>query len=77
MAFLLENVVPWRRNLNEYRKMFKLTDEDLSKKIIGFGDGSASFNFEAKELGYNVIFLDPIYKFTSEDLEKKIYECHP
>lgn len=74
MAFLLENVVPWGRNLNEYRKMFKLTDEDLSKKIIGFGDGPASFNFEARELGYNVTSLDPIYQFTRTELDKRINE---
>jgi hypothetical protein len=72
MAFLLENVVPWGRNLNEYKKMFKLTDEDLSKKIIGFGDGPASFNFEASRLGYNVTSLDPIYQFTKTELEKRI-----
>ncbi|WP_459478311.1 SAM-dependent methyltransferase [Clostridium saccharoperbutylacetonicum] len=73
MAFLLKDVVPWGRNLNEYRKMFDLTDEELSnKKIIGFGDGPASFNSEAKGLGYDVTSLDRIYKFTRLELDKRI-----
>lgn len=74
MAYLLENVVPWGRNFNEYKKMFQLTDEDLLKKIIGFGDGPASFNCEASKLGYKVTSLDPIYQFSGENIEKRIIE---
>lgn len=75
MAFLLKDVVPWGRNLNEYRKIFSLTDEELSnKKIIGFGDGPASFNSEATELGYDVTSLDRIYQFTRIELDKRISE---
>lgn len=33
MAFKLDSVVPWGRNLNEYTMMFKLGEEDLSKKL--------------------------------------------
>ncbi|MGE5628061.1 MAG: SAM-dependent methyltransferase [Solirubrobacterales bacterium] len=75
MGFILKDVVPWGRNLNEYRKMFNLTDEELAnKKIIGFGDGPASFNSEAKKLGYDVTSLDPIYQFTNIELDKRISE---
>ncbi len=31
MAFQLNNVVPWGRNLAEYRLMFELSDEDMKK----------------------------------------------
>jgi len=74
MAYLLENVVPWGRNFNEYKKMFQLTDEDLLNKIIGFGDGPASFNCEASKLGYKVTSLDPIYQFSGENIGKRIIE---
>lgn len=47
MAFQLNNVVPWGRNMDEYKSMFLLNEEDMKKKIAGFGDGPASFNFEA------------------------------
>ena len=47
MGMKLEKVVPWGRNIDEYRSMFLLTDDDMKKKIAGFGDGPASFNFQA------------------------------
>lgn len=72
MAFQLNSVVPWGRNLAEYRLMFQLTDEDLSKKIAGFGDGPASFNYEASEWGYSVTSFDPVYQFSKDALQRRI-----
>lgn len=74
MAFKLDSVVPWGRNLNEYTMMFKLGKEDLSKKIAGFGDGPASFNYEAKQKGYFVTSFDPIYQFSKSELQQRIEE---
>jgi len=71
----LENVVPWGRNLEEYQKMFLLSKEDLqSKKILGCGDGPASFNFEVTQLNGNITSIDPIYKFTKDEIQKRIDE---
>lgn len=64
MAFELENIVPWGRNIAEYRWMFMLSDDDLKKKIAGFGDGPASFNSGAAKQGYSVTSYDPVYQFT-------------
>ena len=74
MAFKLNSVVPWGRNLNEYRLMFQLSDSDMSKKIAGFGDGPASFNYEATQQGYSVTSFDPIYCFSERDLQNRIEE---
>lgn len=74
MAFQLDHVVPWGRNLNEYRSMFCLDDSDLSKKIAGFGDGPASFNCEATRLGCAVTSFDPVYQFSRAELEQRIEE---
>ncbi|MGL5258824.1 MAG: hypothetical protein ACRC7V_01820 [Lachnospiraceae bacterium] len=74
MAFMLSNVVPWGRTLGEYVEMFQLTELDLSKRIIGFGDGPASFNYEATQAGYNVTSLDIIYQFTQEQIADRIQE---
>ncbi|WP_028980416.1 hypothetical protein [Sporocytophaga myxococcoides] len=74
MAFELKNVVPWGRNLSEYISMFSLTDSDLSKRIISFGDGPASFNREMTKLNHKVISLDPIYQFTKDELLQRIAE---
>ena len=72
MGFLLENVVPWGRTRSEYIKMFSLSDNDLSKKIASFGDGPASFNYESKINGCNVISFDIIYQFSKEEIEIQI-----
>lgn len=74
MAFELKNVVPWGRNLEEYTKIFKLTDSDLNRSIISFGDGPASFNSEMTQLGKKVVSLDRIYQFTKAELKQRIDE---
>jgi len=72
--FELKNTVPWGRNLDEYTRMFKLSGDDLSTKIISFGDGLASFNAEMTKLGKSVVSIDPIYQFTAEELHQRIEE---
>ena len=67
----LKNVIPFGRSLEEYWLMFGLTEKDLDKKIVGIGDGPASFNAEMKELGNNVTSVDPLYEFTGEEIEKQ------
>ncbi len=74
MAFQLNSVVPWGHNLEEYRTMFRLTGEDLSGRIAGFGDGPASFNCEATRLGASVVSFDPIYAFPANALHARIEE---
>ena len=74
MAFELKNVVPWGRSLEEYIKIFKLTDSDLNSRIISFGDGPASFNSEMTKLDKMVVSLDPIYQFTKAELKQRIDE---
>ena len=49
--FSLEKVVPWGRSFAEYIRMFSLTEEDLEKRILGCGDGPASFNAELTKKG--------------------------
>jgi len=68
MAMKLETVVPFGRSLDEYIKMFDLTEVDLGKRILGVGDGPASFNAEATPLGYRVTSIDPIYQFSSAEI---------
>ncbi|MBN1646414.1 MAG: hypothetical protein JW874_00155 [Spirochaetales bacterium] len=55
MALTYDEVVPWGRNYREYCDMFDLSPEDLDKKIIGCGDGPASFNYEMKQNGRRLI----------------------
>jgi hypothetical protein len=68
----LEEVVPWGRTLEEYKAMFSLSATDLSAKILGCGDGPASFNSEMTELGHSVVSIDPVYQFSAEQIEQRV-----
>jgi hypothetical protein len=70
----LEKVVPFGRSLDEYIGMFRLSPSDLEQKILGVGDGPASFNAEATQLGYHVTSIDPIYQFSGTDIFARFTE---
>jgi len=70
----LANIVPWGRRLLEYKEMFNLTENDLKSKIVGCGDGPASFNAELTSCGGSVISVDPTYRFTKEQFASRIDE---
>ena len=74
MPFELEQTVPWGRTLSEYKSLFNLTDLDLDKRIVSFGDGPASFNKEMTALNKRVVSIDPVYRFSSQDLRQRIAE---
>jgi hypothetical protein len=68
MVMKLEKIVPYGRSLDEYLKMFNLSKTDLQKRILGIGDGPASFNAEGTNLGYNLTSIDPIYEFSGAEI---------
>jgi len=76
MSFTLEKVVPWGRSFDEYVAMFALDGDDLQKKILGCGDGPASFNATLTHLGGSVVSVDPIYRFTAEEIAKRLDETY-
>jgi hypothetical protein len=73
----LSEVVPWGRSFSEYEKMFSLSSDDLTKKILGCGDGPACFNAELSANGGNVISIDPIYQFSASQIQTRIEEVYP
>jgi hypothetical protein len=70
--FSLNQVVPWGRSFDEYRRMFALTDDELGLRIVGCGDGPAGFNPEASRRGMKVISCDPIYCYDVNQLRERI-----
>jgi SAM-dependent methyltransferase len=71
MVVKLESVVPFGRSLNEYIQMFSLTTTDLGQRILGIGDGPASFNAEATRRGVQVTSIDPIYAFSGAEIQRR------
>ena len=70
--FTLQQVVPWGRSFDEYSRMFGLSGRDLSLRILGCGDGPASFNAEATRRGAAVISCDPIYGWDAAQIRERI-----
>jgi len=68
----LNEVVPWGRTLDEYKQMFNLSATDLNARILGCGDGPASFNAEMTALGGSVVSVDPIYQFSAEQIRQQV-----
>ena len=76
MSVTLNQVIPWGRSLQEYKRMFNLSAEELDLRILGVGDGPASFNSEMNALGHTVLSIDPIYSFLKAQIEGRIEESY-
>jgi hypothetical protein len=74
VSFTLNRVVPWGRSFDEYRRMFALSESDLRGRIVGAGDGPASFNAEATNRGVSVVSCDPLYAFAADAIARRIDE---
>ncbi|MEC4682215.1 MAG: SAM-dependent methyltransferase [Nitrospirota bacterium] len=72
MAFRLEEVVPLGRSFEEYRRMFALSDRDLTQRILGCADGPASFNSGLTKRGGEIVSVDPLYRFSREEIRNRI-----
>lgn len=72
MPFTLDDVVPWGRSFDEYVEMFALTPGDLDGRILGCGDGPASFHTTLNQRGGRILSVDPLYEFGTEDLRARI-----
>ena len=66
------DVVPWGRTFEEYCDMFNLSAAELTLKIIGVGDGPASFNAQMYQRGTPIISIDAIYRYSVQELRKRI-----
>jgi len=70
----LQQTVPWGRSLDEYVRMFALGERELGLRIVGCGDGPASFNAQMSRKGKRVISVDPLYRFSAAEIAQRIDE---
>jgi SAM-dependent methyltransferase len=70
--FTLDQVVPWGRSFDEYRRMFALTDENFQLRILDCGAGPASFASEAARRGTYVVACDPLYQWETRQITERI-----
>ena len=74
MPFSIDRVVPWGRSPAEYRAMFALDETHLGGRILGCGDGPASFNAELSAQGSTVVSVDPLYAVSAAAIERRVEE---
>ena len=74
MPFSIDRVVPWGRSAAEYQAMFGLDGPDLGGRLLGCGDGPASFNAEMSAQGRAVVSIDPLYAVSAAGIERRIGE---
>jgi hypothetical protein len=76
MTIKLDEVVPWGRSFDEYQRMFALSELDLTGRILGCGDGPASFNAEGTARGCRIVSCDPIYGFGAAEIQDRVHKCY-
>lgn len=76
VAFRYDEVVPWGRSHEEYLRMFALRDADLGRRLLGCGDGPASFNREWTRRGGRVLSVDPLYALPAPRIAQRIDETY-
>ena len=64
------------RSFNEYLDIFNLSEEDMTRDIVGVGDGPASFNARMYQRGTPIISVDPIYRYSEVELRQRIQETY-
>ena len=76
MDFHYKDIIPWGRSFDEYFDMFNLSEDDLTRDIVGVGDGPASFNFWMHQRGTPIVSVDPIYRYSETELRQRIQETY-
>jgi hypothetical protein len=58
--------------------MFALTETDLRGRLLGCGDGPASFNAELAALGktQRLVSVDPLYAFTGPEIASRVEQTY-
>ena len=77
VPFTLDQILPWGRSFDEYVDMFALTVADLNRRILGCGDGPASFNSIMHTKGKIVMSVDPLYQVTKQEISRRVQEAYP
>jgi hypothetical protein len=68
----MNDIAPYGRSHDEYRRMFSLSDDDGARSILGIGDGLSDFNLTASKRGWRVVSVDPLYQFSAGALENRM-----
>ena len=71
MTVALDQIVPWGRTFDEYRRMFNLSGQDLSGRVLDCGGGPAGFVAELSARGHRAVSVDPVYRFSGAEIRAR------
>lgn len=74
MAMSLDQIVPWGRSFDEYSRMFDLDAAIDLGPVLDCGSGPASFGVEAAQAGMQVVSVDPIYRYSGDEIRRRFQE---
>jgi hypothetical protein len=72
MTFKYQEAVPWGRSLDDYLRMFALSEEDLRRDILECADAPASFNAGMARRGRRVASCGPLYRMSAAQTRERI-----
>jgi hypothetical protein len=64
----------WVHELKDYKRMFALTAEDLTLKLLDCAAGPSSVNAELTREGGHIVSCDPLYAKVTEKIQMKTQE---
>jgi CTP synthase (UTP-ammonia lyase) len=67
----INQAYPWGRSFDEYCQMYRLTADDLHRRILGCADGPASFNAVMSRRGHAVVSCDPLYRLDAAQIRAR------
>lgn len=68
----MRRIALWGQHLDEYKDMFALTDEDLTKSFLEYNSGVSAFNAEMHQRSQECVSCDPWYKLDRHSLQEKV-----
>ncbi len=64
----------WIYNLNDYRQIFGLTDEELHKTVLDYPGGISSVNAELYAQGFKIVSASPSYRLAFKEMQERAKE---
>ncbi|CAM2948242.1 hypothetical protein [Legionella worsleiensis] len=67
----MRNLVLWGHDVNEYKEMFDLSEEEIHTKILEFGCGPSAVNTQLNKKNIEVVSCDPLFVLDKDTLYSK------
>lgn len=67
----MRKLVLWGHDIDEYREMFDLSQDDLNSSILEYGCGPSAVNFQQTQGNHKTVSCDPLFVLDKDTLASK------